>query len=128
MSDSGKILGVLVVLAVIAAVAFPFAFTMAFGDVGHRPDPQLPENEKECVESKEFMTAWHMDLLNQWRDSVVRDGNRVYEATDEQRHLMSLTDGCMKCHTNQEKFCKECHDFAGVEPYCWDCHIQPEGK
>ena len=33
---------------------------------------------------------------------------------------------CMKCHTNKEKFCDECHTYAAVKPYCWDCHIQPK--
>jgi hypothetical protein len=126
MYDGGKIIVGLIIFLVLAT--FPIWFTQAAGDASKRPDPQLPETEKECVESKEFMKAWHMDLLDQWRDSVVRDGNRFYEASDEEKHLMSLTDGCMKCHTDHKKFCNECHDFAGVEPYCWDCHIQPEGN
>jgi hypothetical protein len=103
-------------------------FTHAFGDPGFRPEPKLPAEQQECVESPEYMKAWHMDLLNRWRDSVVRDGNRLYEAQDGERHKMSLTDTCLRCHSDHEQFCNQCHKFAGVDPYCWDCHIQPEGK
>lgn len=126
MYDGGKVIVGLIIFLGLAT--FPIWYTQASGDASRRPDPRLPEDEEQCVESKEFMKAWHMDLLNQWRDSVVRDGNRIYEATDDEKHLMSLTDGCMKCHSNREKFCTECHNFAGVDPYCWDCHIEPEGK
>jgi hypothetical protein len=26
----------------------------------------------------------------------------------------------------QPRACLECHDYAGVEVYCYDCHIHPE--
>jgi hypothetical protein len=32
----------------------------------------------------------------------------------------------MKCHDNKEEFCDKCHLYAGVTPYCWDCHIDPK--
>jgi cytochrome c len=126
MYDGGKIIVGLIIFLVL--VTLPIWFTRAYGDASHRPDPQRPTDEKECVEPVEFMKAWHMDLLDEWRDAVVRDGDRLYKATDGELHQMSLTHNCMKCHTDHEKFCNSCHKFAGVEPYCWDCHIQPEGK
>ena len=43
--------------------------------------------------------------------------------------MKSLTNTCIRCHSNKDKFCDECHHFAGVQPYCWACHVMPkEGK
>ena len=68
-----------------------------------------------------------MTLLNQWRDSVVRNGERVYVADDGTKYNMSLTKTCLDCHANREKFCDECHNYVGLEPYCWNCHVTPKG-
>jgi hypothetical protein len=81
--------------------------------------------EKKCVESKSFMRAEHMVMLNDWRDLVVREGDRIYIANDGKEYVMSLQNTCMKCHSNKKKFCDECHNYLAVKPYCWDCHIQP---
>jgi hypothetical protein len=133
--DGGKIF---IGLAVFLAFAlFPFYFNA--GKVNAKPDPktdtpQIQEWEKkygkkECVESKEFMRAEHMVLINDWRDSVVRDDNRGYLSnSNHKRFNMSLQNGCMQCHSSKKKFCDECHNYLSVKPYCWDCHIQPKEK
>jgi cytochrome c len=126
MYDGPKIITGLAVFVFI--VLFPFLYTAAMGKGDHRPDPKLPAQEKECIESKEYMNAWHMDMLNTWRDSVVRDGNRVFTASDGEKHEMSLSLNCMKCHENKAQFCDQCHNYLGVSPYCWDCHVEPKGK
>lgn len=114
-------LGVFIVLA-----TFPIWFTLASGKPGYVPDPELPEGESRCVESLEFMKSWHMDLLDEWRDDVVRNGNRIYVSKEYgTRHEMSLTKTCLKCHDSKAKFCDQCHDYLGVVPYCWDCHVDP---
>ncbi len=75
------------------------------------------------------MRTEHMQLLNNWRDSVVRDYNRGYISNaNHKRFNMSLQNGCMTCHSNKKKFCDECHTYMSVKPYCWDCHIQPVEK
>lgn len=85
--------------------------------------------KKECVESREFMRAEHMQLLNNWRDTVVREENRGYISnSNHKRFNMSLQNGCMNCHSNKKKFCDECHTYMSVKPYCWDCHIAPVEK
>jgi hypothetical protein len=87
----------------------------------------MPELERKCVESKAFMRTEHMQLLNNWRDSVVRDGYRQYISTTSGKHFnMSLQNGCMNCHSNKKKFCDQCHNYMAVKPYCWDCHIAPK--
>ena len=81
-----------------------------------------------CIEATPWMTANHMDLLNQWRDAVVRDGDFEYtsSATGEV-YLRSLTKTCLDCHDNREEFCTRCHDYANVAPTCWDCHLTSGG-
>ena len=131
--DGGKIL---VGLAIFTAfVLFPFYSNM--GKVNAKPEPKTDTpkilewekqyGKKECVESKEFMRAEHMVLINNWRDSVVRDDNRGYlSSANHKRFNMSLQNGCMQCHSNKKKFCDECHNYLAVKPYCWDCHYTPK--
>ncbi len=119
----------------VAFAAFPFYYNI--GKVNAKPDPKTDtptiqegvakNGKKQCVESKEFMRTEHMQLLNNWRDSVVRDGNRGYLGDDGTvRFNMSLQNSCMKCHSSKKKFCDECHTYMAVKPYCWDCHVAPK--
>ncbi len=121
MYDAPKVIAFLV--AFMAVVLLPFLYGAKAGD--GMPELPKPAGESECVESKDFMRAWHMDMLNQWRDDVVRRGDRSYTAQDGDKHEKSLTMTCLKCHESEEKFCGECHNYAGVEPYCWTCHVKP---
>ena len=73
------------------------------------------------------MRARHMDLLDDWRDRVVREGERVYVSDlSGASHEMSLSNTCMDCHSNKAEFCDRCHDYMAVDPYCWDCHVEPK--
>jgi hypothetical protein len=126
MYDGGKIVGGLVLFLVL--LTLPIWLTAARGKADYRPNPEIPATEKRCVESRAYMKAWHMDLLNRWRDAVVRTGKEVYVATDGRKFEMSLTLGCMRCHTDKAKFCDRCHNYVGVSPNCWDCHVEPKGK
>jgi hypothetical protein len=56
----------------------------------------------------------------------VREHNRKFVAFDGKTYTISLTQTCMKCHTSKAEFCDRCHEYAGVTPYCWDCHIDPK--
>jgi hypothetical protein len=126
MYDSGKIIGGLVIF--LGLVTFPFWFSLASGSESIEPQPEIRKGLKPCVESKEYMKAWHMDMLDDWRDEVVRNGKRMYVNSKGQKHPMSLSTNCMKCHDNKVKFCDECHNYVGVDPYCFDCHIEPKGE
>jgi hypothetical protein len=129
MYDGWKIIIGLIIFVGIAT--FPFLYDVGKASIPP-PDPKIDTPEiqkmavKKCVESKSFMKAEHMVMINDWRDSVVRDGNRLYTSTDGQQYAMSLQNTCMKCHSNKTKFCDECHNYVGVKPYCWDCHIAPK--
>ncbi len=131
--DGGKIITGLIIF--VGLVTFPFYTNI--GKTHRAPEPKLDTpaiqqwekqyGKKECVESKEFMRAEHMQLLNNWRDSVVRDNERQYISAASGKHFdMSLQNECMHCHSNKKKFCDECHNYMAVKPFCWDCHIAPK--
>jgi hypothetical protein len=79
---------------------------------------------------KEQMITGHMQLLNDWRTEVVRNGKRMYVAADGKTYDMSLQNECVRCHSNKSEFCDKCHQYAGLKsdsvPYCWNCHIAPK--
>lgn len=85
---------------------------------------QLPI--KQCIEATQYMRDNHMQLLNDWRTQVVRDGKEIYVASDGKQYAMSLENTCFQCHTNKAEFCDQCHNYAGVEPDCWSCHVEPK--
>jgi hypothetical protein len=126
MYDGGKIVGGLVVF--VALVSFPTWYTLAGGDAGAPPKLAAPQG-KQCVESKEFMAASHMQLLDEWRDLAVRDGVREYTSREYgTKHEISLSNTCLGCHGSRDAFCTKCHTYAGVDPYCWSCHVDPKAK
>ena len=108
-------------------MTFPFWFNIG-GEAYVTPELVLPEDHENCIESVEFIRAEHMTILDQWRDAYVRDGYGLYKSSlTGEMYAMSLTKTCMDCHDDKETFCDRCHDSVSVSPYCWDCHIEPEG-
>ena len=89
------------------------------------PVIEVPK-DKKCVESKEFMRAYHMKLLIEWRDMAIREGKRFYISSNGEKYEISLQKTCMGCHESRENFCAKCHEFTGVHLDCWYCHIAPE--
>ena len=126
MYDTGKIFtGLLIFLCIVTT---PIWYNVVTGKAAYRPDPKLPTQEKQCVAPKAEMIATHMTLLNDWRDKVVRGGDREYVAHDGKMYTISLSEGCMKCHSDKAAFCDQCHNYVEVSPYCWDCHVEPKEK
>ncbi|MBF0201449.1 MAG: sulfate reduction electron transfer complex DsrMKJOP subunit DsrJ [Desulfamplus sp.] len=127
MSKNAIIAGLVVF---VATALFPFWFNI--GGSNAAPEIELSERAKAaryCVLEKYDMRAEHMSLLDEWRDSVVRDADRLYKGTNGKSFNMSLStgeDSCLGCHTDKEKFCDRCHNFVSVAPYCWECHTTPE--
>jgi len=123
------------IIIFIALLAFPVWNHFVFGDQDTAaPEIKLSEKAKaakECVREKEFIKTEHMQLLNEWRDAVVREGRRTYNSPNGKSYNMSLSSGensCLGCHENKAEFCDKCHTYASVAPYCWDCHIDPKEK
>jgi hypothetical protein len=128
--DGGKVLTGLIIF--VGLFVSPFIFGMS---KPHKaPDPKLDTPainalaEKKCVESKEFMQKGHMALLDDWRDTALRDGQRHYINREGEEFDISLQNTCMKCHSNKKNFCDECHSYVAVKPYCWECHLPPIEK
>lgn len=124
MYDGGKIITGIIIGLVL--VTFPIWYT--HGNAPPKPEVKLPEKTKECVQPKDYMKRKHMQLLDLWRDSVVRVANRMYIAPNGKKYEMSLQNTCMsaECHAKKTEFCDRCHNYTGVAPYCWDCHIAPK--
>jgi hypothetical protein len=121
MHDSSKVIPALVLFLLLMTT--PLWYNMASGKAAYVPQLQIDTTATHCVESKEYMRANHMDLLNIWRDEVVRGSSRVYTGPNGQEYEKSLTKTCMNCHKQRTEFCTKCHDYAGVkQPKCWDCH------
>jgi hypothetical protein len=80
-----------------------------------------------CIEDTTWMKDHHQKLLNEWRTLVVRDGQRTWVSSTGKTWTIGLEETCFKCHANSETFCTRCHDYANVQPTCWDCHVAPEG-
>lgn len=127
MNDKGKIIVGLIIF--VAVFTFPFWYN--HGSATQPPEPKLTEKAEKaekCVEDTDYMRTEHMQILDEWRDTVTRDGQRVYENKSGKEYMASLSNTCMDCHSNKEDFCDKCHNYTSVDPYCWDCHTYPEEK
>ncbi len=129
MYNGGKIIAGLIIF--VALLTFPFYINQGKSIEKAEPSLDTPVikqlEKKECIRPKSEMKAGHMKILNQWRDEVVREGNRELINVGGRVFEKSLQNGCLQCHSNKKKFCDECHSYAGVDPYCWDCHYVREG-
>ncbi len=127
--DKNKIVIGLIIF--VGLVTLPFFYNL----IGASSKPEISLDtpainsmtKKQCVSSTEYMRANHMKLLNQWRDSVVRDGNRNLGLIDGVEYDKSLQNTCLRCHSNKTAFCDRCHNYANVSVYCWDCHLDVGG-
>lgn len=124
MYDAGKVIIGLVIFLVL--ITFPIWYNVATGQATYVPELAKPAKGTACVAETAYMRSSHMDLLNTWRDRVVREGERVYTAPDGAKYNMSLSYTCLDCHSDKAGFCDKCHDYVKVDPYCWDCHIIPQ--
>ena len=115
-------------VAFLVLITLPLWYNAAMGRSAEGPTLEYPEGEDEstCVLPKDEMKGEHMQILDDWRDEAVRDGQRYYVHPDGTTREKSLTNTCLGCHADRAAFCLKCHDYAGVKPYCWDCHIEPE--
>ncbi len=122
---------ILIGLAIFLGITtFPFWYNG--GKAAPPPEPKLDTpvinkmEKKVCVASKDYMRKSHMALLNEWRTEAVRKANRYYVTADGKMYPVSLQRACLKCHSNKAEFCDQCHNYIGLKPYCWDCHLEPQ--
>ncbi|QTA83669.1 putative redox complex linked to DsrAB, cytochrome c subunit [Desulfonema limicola] len=122
MYNKDKVITGLIIF--LAVMTFPFWYN--HGKAAPAPKIELTKEAKaakQCVRDKDYMKTEHMQLLDEWRDVVVREGKRMYVNTEGKEFNMSLSNSCLECHSNKAEFCDRCHDYASADPYCWDCHI-----
>ena len=121
---------IIIVGLVIFLAIFTFPFWINGGKTAAVPKPKLPDKAvaTQCILPTDYMRSSHMQLLNVWRDLVVRDGDRIFINEKGKHFNMSLTNTCLSCHDSKEKFCDQCHNYLAVAPYCWDCHLVPKEK
>ena len=128
MSDKAKIFAGLAIF--FGIVAFPVWYNAAAGSGSYRPEivvkTKSTAGRDSCVMPVEYMRTSHMQLLKEWRETVVRNGDRTFVSPDGRHFERSLSGTCLDCHTNKSSFCDRCHDYAAVQPYCWDCHVAPK--
>jgi hypothetical protein len=124
MQHAGKVITGLVVFLVL--ITFPVWYNMATGKSGYVPELEKPVKGEQCVRDTDYMRSSHMNLLNEWRDQVVREGERYESGAAGYSYERSLSHTCLDCHENKEKFCDQCHNYMGVDPYCWSCHVVPK--
>ena len=126
MYDAGKVLAGLVVF--LAIVTSPVWYHAASGAEAKPPKLEIAAASQQCVASTPYMRAFHMDMLNDWREEAVRTTDTTYVGLDGKTYQKSLEDTCLgNCHSNREQFCDRCHQYVGAEPYCWDCHHSTGG-
>ena len=134
MNDKVTIVAGLAVFLVLAA--FPFWCGLVPGEDVSLPVREPPEDGSHCIE--EDMVSRHMDLLDKWRNDVVRgkDMEEVIEKYTSETygtlHEKSLTKTCLACHTmksdgGEKRSCAGCHEYANVEPRCMGCHVERKG-
>ncbi|MBF0623902.1 MAG: hypothetical protein HQL82_03745 [Magnetococcales bacterium] len=71
----------------------------------------------KCIQPTDWMRKNHMEFLKQRREVTVREGVRIRDESLLQ---------CQTCHTSRQAFCDRCHQYVGVHPDCFDCHIYPK--
>lgn len=125
MHNAGKILIGLIIFIVLTS--YPIWYAKVSGNTGDMPELEKAAHGDNCILDSIQMREIHMELVNQWRDEVVRDDDRYYHALDGTIYEKSLTRTCLGCHVNKDKFCDRCHNYLAVSPYCWDCHVDPKG-
>ena len=128
MYDLGKVIVGLAIFLVLATSPL-WINALSEGDSAAPEIKSPPNGATTCVKDKDWMRSSHMDLLNEWRDDVVRREDRwyVFEVDGVETTVRkSLTETCLSCHSNKTEFCDACHTYAAVDPYCWNCHVLPK--
>lgn len=89
---------------------------------------KLAQKDRKCILPTDYMRANHMQLLDDWRVQVVRDGKRDFTLPDGKKITASLQLTCLECHSNKTEFCDSCHNYVAVTPTCWGCHLEKGQK
>ena len=88
--------------------------------------PVIPTGKGEqCVEPTDVMRKDHMEFMKHKRDETMHNGIRT------EKHALKE---CIGCHVQEDEkgqvarfgedghFCSSCHNYAGVNIDCFQCH------
>lgn len=117
---------------ILFVLLFTFPVLMNLGkSVTSTQPPSLLQDQKAMQELADKLGVKNIDefrerhkqVLAEWKDSVVRDGKRIYVTKDGREIPISLQN-----LASQPQYCNACHDYVGIEkPNCWTCHVEPKG-
>jgi hypothetical protein len=115
-------------LALFVGVALFPLWQRAAGGRAERPAPKIAKPQTQCAAPRGVMRVSHMQVLDEWRDAVVRGGERTIRTAEGRPLTRSLTGTCLECHSNKKAFCDACHVDLAVQPVCFECHAVPEER
>ena len=98
MYNPGKIITILALFVLL--ITAPILLNI--GKASEPPAPSLDTaaieqlDEKQCIESKEFMRKHHPKLLSDWREQAVREGETEYISSSGETWEMSLENNCLQ--------------------------------
>ena len=95
MYDGKKIIPGLIIF--VGLVALPLWYNLVSGKTGYVPKPEIPADKKECVEPKAYIRVNHKNLLEDWKESVVRKGVRIYTASNRRPAARSWATRPIRC-------------------------------
>ncbi|HEX7507400.1 MAG TPA: sulfate reduction electron transfer complex DsrMKJOP subunit DsrJ [Polyangia bacterium] len=118
MHDAGRIVGGM------GIVLFAIAGPLWVGSARGVKTVVLAKAEggDPCIQPREEMRKNHPALLADWRERVVRLGDRVHRSENGLDVRISLTGTCLGCHGQASEFCDKCHAQVAVSLSCWQCH------
>ena len=114
MHDAGKVLaGLVVFLAIATSPAWYHALS---GSAAAAPELSISSESEQCLADTPYMRAYHMDMLDDWRDEAVRTSDTTYVGLDGKTYEKRLPGPSLgNGHSNKDQFCDRCHEYVGAE-------------
>jgi hypothetical protein len=117
----------LVVAVSLAVILFPLGYSVVSAPFSHGAEQPEPASGDYCLGSIDpaYMRFHHMELLQQARDEIVREG-KTGDIMCEGRSVEVKLENCWQCHPSRERFCNRCHVAVNLYPNCFRCHYDPD--
>ena len=113
--DNNRVASIAFAVLIVALIGLSFVPVITRGSSTAEVFLEYPTSDS-CVRETGYMRFYHMDLLKEVREDVIRHGTRG-EIT---------LSGCRECHTYRDQFCNKCHDAVTLKLDCFGCHYYPE--
>ncbi|MGC2856586.1 Hdr-like menaquinol oxidoreductase cytochrome c subunit [Novispirillum sp. DQ9] len=133
MPGTPRTRGFRVLLAALAVTVLALCAGAGTGFAADVPFPMVPKATAgtQCVDDPGFMRSNHMKLLTHQRDDTLRDGMRGGRYALQgciDCHAVTDATGKAVSHESPQHFCVACHEYAAVQPDCFQCHTSlPSG-